>query len=378
MTILFLGIPAIISSFFGLKFLLSRNEMPIASKILGAYFFMFTIILITLIISSELEGSEAAIVNLFSLLFFVALIAIPPTVCSYSISLTDFKFKKISINHYYLPLGLLLINLLSFIYLSSFSDEEDFIFTVCQNVMDWSNAVALFFIFPILNIFYIYKTLVFYREHKKKIGDVFSYEEGINLKWMLNFILGYILFISSTFIVYLSPINQALIPVGVFMSGYLIYVGIKGGKQQIVKFKTPVSPEDSVVEITPESSIEKKTESLDSNKKEVIKKAAVAVMQTEKPYLNSKLTIHELAKLVGTNSKYLSSILNSEFKMNFVSFVNKYRIEDSKNLLISEENKNLTIEAIAEMAGFNSKSAFNNAFKILTKETPSSFRKKHL
>jgi AraC-like DNA-binding protein len=98
-------------------------------------------------------------------------------------------------------------------------------------------------------------------------------------------------------------------------------------------------------------------------------------MEQEQPYLNAKLTIHELAIQVDTNSKYLSAILNNEFETNFVSYVNTYRINQAKSLLAAPENSNLTIEAIANMAGFNSKSAFNSAFKNFGGQTPSAYKK---
>jgi AraC-like DNA-binding protein len=45
-------------------------------------------------------------------------------------------------------------------------------------------------------------------------------------------------------------------------------------------------------------------------------------------------------------------------------------------MLLNEDLKNrLTIEEISELVGYNSKTAFNNAFRKLTGKTPSEFRK---
>ena len=62
--------------------------------------------------------------------------------------------------------------------------------------------------------------------------------------------------------------------------------------------------------------------------------------------------------------------------MNFVSFVNSYRIAEAKKLLLDPNKYNLTIEAIGNESGFKSKSAFNGAFKKITGMTPSAFVKK--
>jgi AraC-like DNA-binding protein len=50
-----------------------------------------------------------------------------------------------------------------------------------------------------------------------------------------------------------------------------------------------------------------------------------------------------------------------------------YRIEEAKKLVLSE-NHDITIEELAEKVGYNSKSAFNKAFKKHTGQTPSQFK----
>jgi AraC-like DNA-binding protein len=97
-------------------------------------------------------------------------------------------------------------------------------------------------------------------------------------------------------------------------------------------------------------------------------------MLVEKPYLKSDLTIYELAKMLNSNSKYLSVIINTDFNQNFATFINSYRIEEAKELLKEEANEQFTIEAIAKMSGFNSKSSFNNAFKYFQNITPSQYK----
>jgi AraC-like DNA-binding protein len=62
---------------------------------------------------------------------------------------------------------------------------------------------------------------------------------------------------------------------------------------------------------------------------------------------------------------------------NFVTFINSYRIEEAKIILLSNKHSNYTIEAISEIVGFNSKSAFNNAFKNRVGVTPSDYIKQN-
>jgi AraC-like DNA-binding protein len=70
----------------------------------------------------------------------------------------------------------------------------------------------------------------------------------------------------------------------------------------------------------------------------------------------------------------LSELINSRMGCNFYDFVNKYRIEDVKQLMVDPKYKNFTILAIALEAGFPSKSTFNSIFKKFTGLTPSEYK----
>ncbi|MCG8492199.1 MAG: helix-turn-helix domain-containing protein, partial [Sneathiellales bacterium] len=65
---------------------------------------------------------------------------------------------------------------------------------------------------------------------------------------------------------------------------------------------------------------------------------------------------------------------NEKLGLSFFELLATYRVEEAKEILNSEMGKKLTIEEIAERVGYNSKSAFNTAFKKITSQTPSSFR----
>ncbi len=87
-------------------------------------------------------------------------------------------------------------------------------------------------------------------------------------------------------------------------------------------------------------------------------------------YVQPDITLQRLADLVDTNTSYLSRFINDEYKTNFPQLLNQYRVEKSCQLLLNDKMNNLTIEAIAQNAGFNSKSTFNTAFRNLKGVTP--------
>lgn len=97
-----------------------------------------------------------------------------------------------------------------------------------------------------------------------------------------------------------------------------------------------------------------------------------SVMETEKRYVQSNLSLRQLSEYLNESPHYLSQVLNQDLQLSFYEWVNRYRIDAAKLLLISQTNK--TILTIAEEVGFNSKSTFNAAFRQYTGVTPSEFR----
>jgi AraC-like DNA-binding protein len=100
------------------------------------------------------------------------------------------------------------------------------------------------------------------------------------------------------------------------------------------------------------------------------------IIETEKPHLNSNFSLSILSKKMGLSTHHLSQILNESLGQTFFEYIAAKRIEESQILLKSAENSHIKIEEIAEMVGYNSKSAFNNAFKKITGFTPSEYRQK--
>lgn len=107
-----------------------------------------------------------------------------------------------------------------------------------------------------------------------------------------------------------------------------------------------------------------------------LKERLQQVMMQDKPFLKSDLKLSELADLLSVPPYQLSQLINDELLVNFYDFVNKYRIDEAKKLLVEDTN-NFKILAVAFEVGFNSKATFNRAFKKFTDYTPSEFRELH-
>jgi AraC-like DNA-binding protein len=98
-----------------------------------------------------------------------------------------------------------------------------------------------------------------------------------------------------------------------------------------------------------------------------------SVMKSERLYLNEEITLKDVASILDITHHQLSQLLNERLNLNFNTFVNTYRVDYAKELLV--EKTEWTVLNIAYEAGFNSKSTFYDAFTKITGVTPLEFRK---
>jgi len=100
-----------------------------------------------------------------------------------------------------------------------------------------------------------------------------------------------------------------------------------------------------------------------------------ALMDNEKVYLESDLTMLRLAAMVDCSVNHLSQAVNSGFGMSFFDFLNSYRIEDAKDILGQKNSASTAVLDVSFAVGFNSNSAFYAAFKKSTGQTPAQYRR---
>lgn len=99
------------------------------------------------------------------------------------------------------------------------------------------------------------------------------------------------------------------------------------------------------------------------------------LMMNEKPYLDSDINLIKLAELSSCNTNKISEVLNGLVGQSFNDYINNYRVEEFKRIVLLPEYKNFSILALGFEVGFNSKATFNTAFKKFTATTPSAYIK---
>lgn len=112
------------------------------------------------------------------------------------------------------------------------------------------------------------------------------------------------------------------------------------------------------------------TSSLKGNKELEIYFSLRETLEREELYLKPDITISEVSKILKTNTKYLSQVINNIAQRNFLQFINEYRIEHYKRILSREKLEHLTLFGLALQSGFKNKSTFYKVFKEVTGITP--------
>jgi AraC-like DNA-binding protein len=85
-----------------------------------------------------------------------------------------------------------------------------------------------------------------------------------------------------------------------------------------------------------------------------------------------------LAEDLGTNTRYISAVVNVRFHMNYTSFVNKYRIEEAMTILVDKRYQTLRMEEVSDMVGFANRQSFYASFYKIMGITPCEYRMNHL
>lgn len=232
------------------------------------------------------------------------------------------------------------------------------------NVFFWISVLAQFSTYQ----FSIRKKWIAYQEF---IKQEVSNKEDVDISWVRFFLIVFLLInlffffglftaIHLDYAAWQPKITALIFSLAVFALSY------KGILQKELFQK---------VEAVPEEIIEPLSNTSPSKLDEGLIGKLLNYMTDKKPYLDSELTLTSLAKDLNISRSQLSLSINERIGDNFYDFINKYRVEEVKRLMIDPQVKNYNLLGIALEAGFKSKSTFNLIFKRFTGLTPTEYRK---
>ena len=117
-----------------------------------------------------------------------------------------------------------------------------------------------------------------------------------------------------------------------------------------------------------------RTSSLGTSQQQAIMTQLSQLMQEEKLYTDSALTLKLVAAKMGIQPTYISQTISSKLQVNFNEWVNTMRVKEVCVSIQKDQNQLMTIEQHAYAAGFNSMSTFYSVFKKIKGMTPKEFR----
>jgi AraC-like DNA-binding protein len=274
----------------------------------------------------------------------------------------NFKFHKADLKYIILPAIYLII-----LILQQSSDEEG------------QKLYGVFSLGLILIQVILYTVLAYFeiRKHQKKILSFVSETNEIDLSW-LEYIILSIFLLSIVITLYniffsTSTLNAFI---NLFLLMIIFIVAYNSIKQKEI-FPLDENQRKVIIQINEEEhSGELRRKIIPDSDVAIIKSKLNELMEQQKPFLDSELNLIKLSKLINITPHHLSYVINAGFSENFFRFINTYRVEKAKELLVNADMNKLSMLGIAFESGFNSKTSFNTTFKKITGMTPSDFKKR--
>ena len=235
----------------------------------------------------------------------------------------------------------------------------------------------------VYEIIYIIVTVLLLKKYGRDIKNIYSFIDKINLKWLRNLatFMGIITTISLLMglLVYFEFIYfETSVPIILLSFSILIYIiGYKGLKQPLLfSQKESLEFQNQQEQFTLVENTEKYIKSkLPEEKAEEHLNNLLYLMETKKLYTNENLKLRDIADDLSISTHHLSQVINEKLDKNFYDFINSYRVEAARKMLIDSKYQHLTILGIAFEVGFNSKSSFYNTFKKYFNVSPTQYKK---
>jgi len=240
------------------------------------------------------------------------------------------------------------------------------------------------YLLEIAIVIYAFRIL---QKHSKAIKGFYSDLENKSLQWLKVLFVFIIVFhsliiISEVFEIIEGDWSLVEIIILYLLTGNALFIpywiGYNGFSQpEIFKERLFLAPnvDDSIEQVDL-----KKTEEIEERKSTISEEDIQKFdqikehIQTQELYTNPNLNISSLAEALELSERELSRLINECGKVNFYRFINEFRVEKFKELLLSPKAKQLSIIGLSAEAGFYSKSTFYATFKAIEGMTPKQYQ----
>jgi AraC-like DNA-binding protein len=272
---------------------------------------------------------------------------------------------------HFIPFLAIQVYAIFFFYFEPVSYQLNWVYI--ENKLPW-HVLLISYITPFYGALYLIRAIYEAYTFNKKLREKFSSIDKHNISW-INFLIrgAVILWITAICLTTLQLVlgNEFKPELGSYLAItiYIYAIAYKGLQQPELK------NEIIRIDLTEKENNEpyKKSGLKEEEANQYLKKL-FDVMGKEKPFKNEKLSLLDLAELVGISTHNLSEIINTKIEQNFYDFINSYRVEEVKKLISEDKESKYNLLAHGFEAGFSSKSAYYSAFKKFTKMTPAQYK----
>lgn len=235
-----------------------------------------------------------------------------------------------------------------------------------------------------LGVAYSAATVSYLVRHRRDVEHSYSNIERVNLRWLLwlSAATGSIwVLVTGLKIAHVSTaMRDGHVAIALALLVYGIgYMGLR--QPEVFRYvSAALPPEEREVESAPASARPEtampryERSGLSGAEASRLRESLLGMMENDQPWKESELTLADLATRLSSTPHKLSEVLNSQIGQTFYDFVNAYRVREVQRRIRAGDARSLKMLALAMDAGFASKSAFNEAFKKNTNQTPSAFR----
>ncbi len=336
----------------GLLFLTVKSRNQVANVFLVVFMWSLAWLILSNLLMDFIEEDE---LEFFDFLDFDTMLLIIPALFLYIIITIN---KSFNLWHLLLFLPGMLFNFLSF--------EED-------SVLD----LLFTLLFPIINLPLMIIAFAILNKHKKKVANYYSELEYKTLSWIKSIIITVLVLHFFILSVDLAELFSEVL--GIFFSLFEIlitlfivyWVGYNGFFQAQLFSENLFIKKNAEVQFNIMNT-EADAEEIDIKLLEKYSEVKSKI-EAQELFKNPSLNLRNLASSLEVKEKELSRLINQCSNTNFYQFINRFRVDEFKNLLESPKAKQMSILGLAQEAGFSSKSTFYTAFKSLEGVTPKQY-----
>lgn len=352
--------------FLGFVFLFIKRENRRANTFLGLLYILFSVSIVHFILH---RTNAYYLYPHLIRLSFPPLFLFGPLFYYYSIILIDRQYKftwKDSLH--LIPFLLIVVSSIPFFLLPG---EEKIKYLNDLNEGKEKVMPAIVGVLQIAHVFiYIVVMRIKLKRYRQKLEELRASTEKICLNWLYNaivfllIIFGLMFVLMILWVLEMAVMEVYMVSIPVLVTFVIFYSGYLALVQPDIVFTT--EEKDSFEEKKYEKS------SLTKEKSKDIRERLVQSIKEEKPHLDPDISLGKLSGKLGISPNHLSQVINESMGLTFFDLINRERVEEAKKML--KENPAYTILAVAIDCGFNSKSAFNSAFKKFAGMTPTAYK----